>query len=161
MMPFWPSSSARTAAAPKRSPSRRSNDVGEPPRNRCPSTTVRDSLPVSCSSSSGDLRPDATQSFGVADAGADEADRAADGHAPSATTTIENLAPRLLALGDRRGHRFERERDLGDEDRVSTRRGAGLRARSNRRSGPSPRPRARDRATWPSRTTGRCTPTRS
>ena len=50
----------------------------------------------------------------------------AAGIAPSATTTIENLAPRSLALGDRRRDRFEVERDLGDQDGVGARRDAGL-----------------------------------
>ena len=38
-----------TAVAPNRVASIRSNGVGAPPRCRCPSTTARDSQPVSCS----------------------------------------------------------------------------------------------------------------
>ena len=45
-----PSSSSSTACAPNRVASTRSKLVGEPPRCRWPSTTVRVSLPVSCSS---------------------------------------------------------------------------------------------------------------
>ena len=78
---------------------------------------MRASLPVSCSRPSGDDVADAAELLGLADGLAEHDTAPPFGAAPSATTTIENLAPRALALGDRRGHRLELERDLRDEDR--------------------------------------------
>ena len=125
-----PSASARTAAAPNRSARRRSNDVGDPPRSRCPSTTVRASLPVRCSS------PSATR-------GTDAAEALRCGRLALAASMV------LLTATDRRGSLgddddrelrsvlagggaivsatgIEIEGDLGDQDRMRTRRDAGV-----------------------------------
>ncbi len=86
---------------------------------------MRASLPVSSSSPAATLAP-MPPSFSAWSTALPSIDTwPPSGTAPSATTTIENLAPRSSRWAIVARHRFESERDLGDEDGV----GAGGDAR--------------------------------
>ena len=74
----------------------------------------------------GDLGADAAELLGLADRLAEHAHAPADRHRALGDDDDRELRAAVLALGDRRRHRFELEGDLGDEDRVCSRRGAGL-----------------------------------
>ena len=89
-----PLSNSSTALPPNRVASTRSKLVGDPPRCRWPSTTVRDSLPVSSSSAAAMLWPAPPRRSARPRPAAWMSDvLPPSGLAPSATTMIEKYAP--------------------------------------------------------------------
>ena len=123
MVPKAPSATARTAAAPKRRPSRRSNVVGEPPRWRWPEDhgahfllhPLRDRLrnPVA----------DSTQPVhGAGAAPLDERDLAPDRLGALGHDDDAEAAAALIALPDLGTHLLDVEGDLGNEDHIGANR---------------------------------------